>query len=67
MSDKPKAATPAPEPPRGSGRAAWWLAASALFGSLALVLWNRRALRSIREAAASAVEPIPARDDDGIY
>ena len=48
-------------------RAALWLGGSAIFGSLALVLWNRRALRSMREAAEVPVEPTRPRDDDGIY
>jgi hypothetical protein len=47
--------------------AAMWLGGSALFGSLALVLWNRRALKSMREAAEIAEKPPPINDDDGIY
>jgi hypothetical protein len=39
-------------------KAAIWLGGSALFGSLALVLWNRRALRSIQAAAEKADEPV---------
>jgi hypothetical protein len=49
--------------PRMFGRIGLWFAGSALIGSTALVLWNRRALKSMREAA----EPRPIRDDDGIY
>jgi len=48
-------------------RAALWLGGSAIFGSVALVLWNRRALRSMREAEGAPVEPTRPRDDDGIY
>jgi hypothetical protein len=58
---------PAIAEPRGLGRLTWVLAGSALFGSLALVLWNRRALHSLREAAEHPVEPSHMRDDDGIY
>jgi hypothetical protein len=49
------------------GRVGLWLAGSALIGSAALVLWNRRALKSLQEAADRPVEPRPMRDDDGIY
>jgi len=48
-------------------RTALWLGGSAFLGSLALVLWNRRALRSMRQAAETTVEPVRPRDDDGIY
>ena len=48
-------------------KAAFWLAGSAFFGSLALVLWNRRALKSMREAEERPPEPPRPRDDDGIY
>jgi hypothetical protein len=48
-------------------RAAFWLAGGAFFGSLALVLWNRRALKSMREAEEMPVEPPQPRNDDGIY
>ena len=48
-------------------KAAFWLAGSAFFGSLALVLWNRRALKSLREAEQRPIEPPRPRDDDGIY
>jgi hypothetical protein len=52
----------------GIGRAVLWLAGSALFGSVALVLWNRRALRSLRDAEDVPVVETPRpRDDDGIY
>jgi hypothetical protein len=53
--------------PGGFARAAVWLAGSAFLGSLALVLWNRRALKSLREAEESRVEPPQPRNDDGIY
>ena len=45
-------------------RAAIWIGGSALFGSLALVLWNRRALKSMREAAEAPDEPFPISGDD---
>lgn len=45
-------------------RVAIWIGGSALFGSLALVLWNRRALKSMREAAKARDEPFPIADDD---
>jgi len=51
----------------GLARAAMWLGGSAFFGSLALVLWNRRALKSIHEAAERPEEPVPPRPDDDIY
>lgn len=50
----------------GIARAAMWLGGSALFGSLALVLWNRRALRSMREAP-EVQEQRPLPSDDDIY
>lgn len=53
---------------RGPGsRLTLWLAGSAVLGSLALVLWNRRTLKTLREAAENPVEPLRDRDDDGIY
>lgn len=48
----------------GIARAAMWLGGSALFGSLALVLWNRRALTSMHEAAEVPEEPVILSDDD---
>ncbi len=45
-------------------KAAMWVGGSALFGSLALVLWNRRALRSMHEAPEVAEAPFTASDDD---
>ena len=45
-------------------RAAMWLGGSALFGSLALVLWNRRALRSLYEAPKVQEQPVLPSDDD---
>jgi hypothetical protein len=48
----------------GIARAAMWLGGSALFGSLALVLWNQRALRSMHEAAEVPEEPVNLPDDD---
>lgn len=45
-------------------RAAMWLGGSALFGSLALVLWNRRVLRSLREAPEVQEQRTPPSDDD---
>ncbi len=48
----------------GIARAAMWLGGSALFGSLALVLWNRRALRSMHEAPEVPEELIILPDDD---
>jgi len=44
-------------------RAAIWLGGSALFGSLALVLWNRRALRSMHEAPEVPETPLPPDND----
>jgi hypothetical protein len=44
-----------------------WLSGAALIGSAALVLWNRRALKSLREAADKPAPPQPDRDDAGIY
>jgi hypothetical protein len=38
-----------------------------VLGSLALVLWNRRTLKALREAAENPVDPALDRDDDGIY
>ncbi len=49
----------------GLARAAIWLGGSALFGSLALVLWNRRALRSMHEAPE--VPDAPLSSDNDIY
>ncbi|AXC13657.1 hypothetical protein ACPOL_4384 [Acidisarcina polymorpha] len=43
------------------------MAASVVFGSLALVLWNRSALKSLLDAAQNATEPLGSRDDEGIY
>ena len=48
----------------GVARAAMWLGGSALFGSLALVLWNRRALRSMYEAPEVPEAPVLPSDDD---
>ena len=48
----------------GISQAAMWLGGSALFGSLALVLWNRRALTSMHEAAEVPEEPVILSDDD---
>ncbi len=48
-------------------RVALWLAGSTVLGSLALVLWNRRTLKALREAAENPVDPALDRDDDGIY
>jgi len=59
--------TPAEKARKTIARAALWLGGSAIFGSLVLVIWNRRALRSMREAAETPVEPTRPRDDDGIY
>jgi hypothetical protein len=50
----------------GIARAAMWLGGSALFGSLALVLWNRRALKSLHDAPDTPDEP-PLSSDDDIY
>jgi hypothetical protein len=47
----------------GIARAAIWLGGSALFGSLALVLWNRRALRSMHEAPEVPDAPLPLDND----
>jgi hypothetical protein len=54
----------------GQGRlkkAVLWLAGSALLGSAALALWNRRTLSSIREAEKQPPKPPQTRDEDGIY
>jgi hypothetical protein len=48
----------------GIARAAMWLGGSALFGSLALVLWNRGALRSMYEAPEVPETPMIPSDDD---
>lgn len=60
-----------PKPTLGTAgsiaRAALWLAGSAFFGSLALVLWNRRALKSLHDAEDRPIGPPRPRDDDGIY
>ncbi len=48
----------------GLVRAAMWLGGSALFGSLALVLWNRRALKSMHEAPQVPEQPVIPSDDD---
>lgn len=48
------------------GRLGLWIAGSALIGSAALVLWNRRALKSLREASEHPVDVRPERDE-GIY
>jgi hypothetical protein len=65
------AKTQSPESRTGTAgsiaKAAFWLAGSAFFGSLALVLWNRRALKSLREAEERLIEPPRPRDDHGIY
>ncbi|WP_114208591.1 hypothetical protein [Acidisarcina polymorpha] len=53
--------------PHGIGQTALWVAASVVFGSLALVLWNRSALKSLLDAAQNATEPLGSRDDEGIY
>jgi hypothetical protein len=45
-------------------RAAMWLGGSALFGSLALVLWNRRALRSMHEAPDVPEAPVMPSDNE---
>jgi hypothetical protein len=45
-------------------RAAMWLGGSALLGSLALVIWNRRALKSMREAPEVEGDPVVLSDDD---
>ncbi len=48
-------------------RALFWLAGSAMLGSVAVALWNRRTLNNMQEAAKDA-PPLPrTRDDDGIY
>ena len=59
--------TPVERAGKAIARTLLWLGGSALFGSVALVLWNRRALRSMHEAAKAPVEPKLPRDDDGIY
>jgi hypothetical protein len=48
----------------GLVRAAMWLGGSALFGSLALVLWNRRALKSMHEAPLVPEHLVMPADDD---
>jgi hypothetical protein len=47
-------------------RAAMWLGGSALFGSLALVLWNRRTLRRLHDVPEAFDSP-PLPSDDDIY
>ena len=48
-------------------RALFWLAGSALLGSAAVALWNRRTLSTMREADTDVPIPPQSRDDDGIY
>jgi hypothetical protein len=67
MSDPEESLIPPNRAPQGLARIALWLAGSALVGSAALVLWNRRALKSMQDAAENPVEVKPIRDDDGIY
>jgi len=67
MRAETNAPTPAERAGKAIARTVLWLGGSALFGSVALVLWNRRALRSMHEAAKAPVEPNRPRDDDGIY
>ena len=45
-------------------RTAMWLGGSALFGSLALVLWNRRALLSMHEAPEVPEAPVMPSDNE---
>jgi hypothetical protein len=54
-------------PPRAIGRIGLWLSGAALIGSAALVIWNRRALKSLREAAEKPAILQSDRDDEGIY
>jgi len=56
-----------PKRPRALGRVGLWLSGAALIGSAALALWNRRALKSLRDAADQPASGRPRRDDDGIY
>jgi hypothetical protein len=65
MSAEEQLPIPESAPPRS--RVALWLAGSAMLGSVALVLWNLRTLKTLREAADHPVEPVRIRDDDGIY
>jgi len=67
MRAETNAPTPGERVRRTIARTVLWLGGSALFGSAALVLWNRRALRSMHEAAKAPVEPTRPRDHDGIY
>ncbi len=67
MSGKSESETPPVVVGNGFGRAVLWLAGSALFGSVALALWNRRVLNSMREAVEIPEEPVRPRDEDGIY
>ena len=71
MTNESDAQIPRKKSLNGLARAAMWLGGSALFGSLALVLWNRRALNSMREAAEAPDEPVhlsPVHfSDDDIY
>jgi hypothetical protein len=48
----------------GIARVAMWVGGSALFGSLALVLWNRRALKSMHDAPEVPDRPVISSDDD---
>ncbi len=65
MSDLGKSSKPS-KSVGGIVRAAMWVGGSALFGSLALVLWNRRALKSMKEAT-EVPEPRIVSSDDDIY
>jgi hypothetical protein len=49
---------------RGLARFAIWIGGSALVGSLALVIWNRRALKSMRDAPDVPGQPKPLIDDE---
>jgi hypothetical protein len=48
-------------------RAFFWIAGSALLGSVALALWNRRTLSEMRDAIENPPPSPQLRDDDGIY
>jgi len=68
MSTKGKPQNPDAQPQGRGKRAVFWLAGSALLGSVAIALWNRRALSRMHEAADDPVEPPSrTRDEDGIY
>jgi uncharacterized protein involved in exopolysaccharide biosynthesis len=48
-------------------RAALFFAGSAMFGGLAVALWDRKALTAMRRREAESTAPPAWRDDEEIY